>query len=919
MPLILIKHNKPIDITLITSTNPNTVTKEFSLGSDGSLNKTTTAHVTAGTMETVKVKDLSSFSKLLLTLQVNQCLAYGVTGFDKVELMTEKAWTLAGCPITALPRTSKHMSWSQDGGILMLDYDAPKDGTKSLTREELIESLRAACPWLKDIAMLWWPSTSSCIFNGDKELSGIRGQRIYIIVKNATDIPRIGDIINTLLWSKRIGKFEVSKSGSLLERSLFDGSVWQTNRIDFAAGAKCHDSLEQKRGAPVLIPGKTGVLDSLVAVPEPSSAVIAEAEVHKSLAKALKLEEAAKVRQTWVESRIEELIINTPGMPKELAESTVLRAVESRVLMGDWKVMVVCEVDVQSFSVLHILDNPNEFHGLETLDPLEPDYDGRRRVGKLFLFGARPCLHSMAHGGATYRMLRQPTRIEIIKGNIKENTDMALDALRRDPDVFDFGVNIVRLAGNGKLQVLDGNSLSYFLSGFAQFFSRKPIQDRDSIEQLIDPPVKVCSNILSLPEIRRLKKLVAVITAPCLRPDGTVLSSLGYDVTTGLLFDAVDTPPVIPNKPTKEQAKAALERVWKPFTDFPFVTSLDRAVFLAAILTSVVRAALPTAPGFGLDAPIQSSGKTLLGRCLGVLATGNEPGVFPHTVSGSDEETRKRIFSVLRNGDRVLFLDNILGAFDSAAMAALLTSETYSDRVLGCSEVASVPNRTLVLFTGNNLTFSGDMCRRVLVCRIDPQTDRPYARSFDLNPVAYCKEHRQQMVADALTLIRFYLSSGVPPIGVGKMGSFEEWDGLVRQTILYVDRELDPGKFGDVMERIIASQAVDPEQEMLGVFLQTWHNKYGGDWQFASDVINDYYKVTDINKSSTSPVQSALADAINDLYTGRKELTAKSLGKILSSRKDRIVGGLRLERLNKTNKEAASWRVIVFPVSEKSN
>lgn len=911
MPVII----KPrAALTRITATTPTVVTKEFWLNPDEILKKTTTAHVSAGTMETVHVANLQEFSKLLQALSTNQCLSYGITGRDKVRLTTEKAWAAAGRPDDARPRSIKHMYWSSQPGILMLDYDPPKDG-KPLSREELVASLVAACPGLQAVEMLWWASTSSCIYHGEKELSGIRGQRLYIMVKNATDIPRLGHAINTYLWAMGIGEFAVSKSGSLLERGQFDGSVWQSNRIDFAAGAKCHDGLEQRRGAPMLIAGKVGVVDSLVAVPDPSPEVIAAAEANKTKAKAEKREEAGKVRLEWVASRVAKLIIKAPDMHNDHAEATVKRAVEHRVLMGDWQVMVVYGDAVQAFSVSHILDNPNEFHGLETLDPLEPDYDNGRAVGMLFLLGTNQRLYSFAHGGANFRLVRQPTSVEVVKGKIFDTTNMAMGVLRKDPNIFDFGSGIVSLSDNGMLEPLDGNSLSYTLSGIAQFCTSR-ISKKSVVICFIDPPPNVCQNILSLRTKRNLKKLVAVITAPTLRPDGTVLSTLGFDAATGLYLDATDDLLSIPDKPTKEQAKAALDRLWKPFAKFPFASPLDRAVFLSATLTAVVRAALGTAPGFGFDAPTQSSGKTLLARCIAILMTGSEPGTLPPTRGGSDEEMRKRLFGILWAGKRVIFLDNILGVFDSASMASLLTSETYSDRVLSRSEVPIVPNRALVLFSGNNLTFADDMSRRVLVCRIDPQTDKPFARKFDINPAAYCLEHRQQLVADALTLIRFYLSSGVPQLGAGRMGSFEAWDAWVRQTVLYVDRELATGVFGDVMEQVIANQAADPEQESLGQLLHAWNKLFGSNWLLPSSIMDVYGKVFPYVKSDAGHVEEVLAHAVNDLHAGHKELTTKGLGRLLKYRKGRIVGGLRLEQ-SKVGNDTSRWRVVEFKEGAK--
>src|SRR5512145_2106214 len=121
---------------------------------------------------------------------------------------------------------------------------------------------------------------------------------------------------------------------------------------------------------------------------------------------------------------------------------------------------------------------------------------------------------------------------------------------------------------------------------------------------------------------------------------------------------------------------------------------------------------------------------------------------------------RKHTTAALREGHRVVVVDNVVGVFDSASLAAAITTPAWADRILGKTESATLPNRTMILLSGNNLCLSVDMPRRVLVCRIDPQTDRPYAREFALNPKRFCLANRQALVAAALTLIRSYLASG---------------------------------------------------------------------------------------------------------------------------------------------------------------
>ena len=188
-----------------------------------------------------------------------------------------------------------------------------------------------------------------------------------------------------------------------------------------------------------------------------------------------------------------------------------------------------------------------------------------------------------------------------------------------------------------------------------------------------------------------------------------------------------------------------------------------------------------------MDAPVQGSGKTLLASCIAALATGRSPEIWPHTAGRDDEEIRKRLFTALRDGTTALIWDNITGVLDSAALASAITAPVLRDRVLGRSESLGIPNRAMLLLTGNNFCPAGDMPRRIITIRIDPGTDAPFARQFDLDPLDYVLEHRIDLAGAALVLIRGWLSSGAPR-AAGRMASFEAWDDLVRQTVCWIGR-----------------------------------------------------------------------------------------------------------------------------------
>ena len=764
----------------------------------------------------------------------------------------------------------------------MLDHDPGKDHD-ALDRGALVAAIREAAPGLADAAMLWLPSASSCIWLGERELRGVSGQRLWIIAADATDIPRAGTVLRDRLWLAGHGWFEVSKSGALLERTLIDASVWQPSRLDFAGGAACSDGLEQRRGEPVRIEGAAEIIDTCTALPDLTPAERARLAEIKAKARKLVEVEAREVREVWIAARVAEMTEKAADDPEaiERAGHAARRALDHGVLAGDFVLQVEIAGRVEPVSVGTILDDRMRWHGLRCLDPIEPDYDGRRPVGRLYLMQSQPSVHSFAHGGASYRLHRAPATIQLVAGGTAQSVDMTCGLLRADPLSFDYGGQLATVA-RGKVHPLDPDGLAYHLHSIAQF---EKWDGRTSAFRPCDPPLPLVRQLLALGERRRLKPLEAVVTAPTIRLDGSVLDRPGYDERTGLLLDIppVGLPPVIA-QPTMEQARKALAVLMEPFEAFPFVDAAARGAMLAALLTAVVRPVLPTAPAFGFDAPIQGSGKTLLASCIGALVEGAPPDVWPHTHGRDDEETRKRLFTALRTGSRALIWDNITGTFDSAAMAAFITAPAMVDRVLGKSEAIRVPNRALLILTGNNMSLAGDMPRRVLICRIDPQTAEPFARQFDLDPLAHVLDRREEMVAAACTLIRARFTHQMTP-APGRLASFEAWDDLVRQTVVWSDVALDPFGFGDPMDLIREAQGADPEGGALFALLDALRERFGRHEFSSKDVLAAMQGTTE-----RFPIESALMD-----LAGEKAIrTAVGLGRVLKFREGRIVHGLRL-------------------------
>ena len=157
------------------------------------------------------------------------------------------------------------------------------------------------------------------------------------------------------------------------------------------------------------------------------------------------------------------------------------------------------------------------------------------------------------------------------------------------------------------------------------------------------------------PSVRRIS---AVVEAPTLRADGTVLSAPGYDARSQLLFLPSCQFPEVPTAPTREQGLAAIAELLDVVCDFPFETDAYRSAWLAFVLTLVARPAIAGAcPMFLFDAAAASSGKTMLVDVAAAIATGRDA---PHsTLPTSEDGIKKVVTTALVEGKQLYLFDNV--------------------------------------------------------------------------------------------------------------------------------------------------------------------------------------------------------------------------------------------------------------------
>jgi putative DNA primase/helicase len=417
----------------------------------------------------------------------------------------------------------------------------------------------------------------------------------------------------------------------------------------------------------------------------------------------------------------------------------------------------------------------------------------------------------------------------------------------------------------------------------------------------MNAPEQAAQTYLSRRGHWQVPRLWSAISAPTLRPDGTVLQEPGYDAATQSWYEPCGIEfPKIPDKPSREDALQAFKRLDTAFGSFPFDTKADKAVALALALTAIVRRSLPSAPLGAITAPVMASGKTLLADSIAILATGVSAPAMKY--ADTDEEATKTMLAVLAEGDQVVLIDNVERPLQGDTLCAVLTSETYRQRMLGRTEMMSVPTTTLFLATGNHLVIAGDLRTRALLCRIDPKVERPEERQFGTELRSWMIEHRPELVAAGLTIMRAFIATGQDPRDFCKTwGRFERWSDMVRAPLLWLECA-DPCATLKDLER------EDPDRIELARVLSAWKKIYTDVPTAAREAIK---RANDAKAAPPGIDQDgeALELVLREICRDRDgSLNVKRLGHWLRMHADRLVDGLRLARAGERD-HSLLWKI----------
>ena len=391
-----------------------------------------------------------------------------------------------------------------------------------------------------------------------------------------------------------------------------------------------------------------------------------------------------------------------------------------------------------------------------------------------------------------------------------------------------------------------------------------------------------------------LKTLHGVTHTPMMRPDGTILDVPGYDAATGFLYlpDPDLIVPPIPDRPTSDEIKAAVDLILQPVAEFPFVSEDDRATYLGLEFTPALRPVLPGPYQMGvITATNPGSGKTLLAKMITILHGGAQRGELPRDA----DELRKSITAALMDTTApVITFDNLTGVIRSSVLESLLTAKYWTDRWLGQNRSVTAANDRLWLATGNNAAFGGDLARRIATVALNPPEANHHLRTdFTIkNLEAWMWEQRGRHLAAILTIARGWVVAGRPIVAV-RSDDYAPWVGGLRGMLGWAGF---PGVFGGSNSEV----ALSSDDEEWHAFLVALHDAFGTEPFTVKGLVERLDSFT--GKIDAAVLPGDLAQQWSHIRDGKDTGFRKSLGWWLKNRAGRYAAGWSLVAAGRASK-----------------
>jgi putative DNA primase/helicase len=495
-----------------------------------------------------------------------------------------------------------------------------------------------------------------------------------------------------------------------------------------------------------------------------------------------------------------------------------------------------------------------------------------------------------------------------------------IKALGQDPDVFQrggslgiiiqesgevakltAGIELRNAGGSSRFLPLTEPNVGCYLTRNATFFNWRKDGDGNDLAIDIHPPNWLIKSVATRGHWPGIRHLVSIAECPFIRPDGS-MPSPGYDPATGILYRPSIQLPALPRRPTQADAQAARDRLNELVIQFPFATGYDWSVWLSALLTAIQRPAIAgPVPGIAFNGNKPGIGKGLLIDCIGIIVLGHS--IPTRTYPAIPAEAAKIKLALALAGVAAVHFDDLPegGFYGSSELDSALTSTVISDRILGQSrDSGPVPLRPVWMLSGNNVSPSRHAFRRWLLCNLVTLLENPHERP-DIT-VANLRQHtadlRVELLYDALVILKAHALAGRPTGGWAPLGSFEEWDQIIRGAVWFVTGN-------DCLHTQREAAKDSPERLDKLALLEGWAQLPEGDGTGKGLTVD-----AAISLATGSPVQFAMLHGAVMKLLGKdgKTPSGSRVGCRIRSLQQNV-GGFQFQRCGEEN-HSTLWRVI---------
>ena len=364
------------------------------------------------------------------------------------------------------------------------------------------------------------------------------------------------------------------------------------------------------------------------------------------------------------------------------------------------------------------------------------------------------------------------------EGNIVEHTTYYDVMLRRDV------VGFKQVSAKRMLNIIEGKIKTFV---WVENKNREIERKEKSLNE------NTCSILLENSNFTEaLCKVNRQLNYPLLFLDANnklIIPSGGYDERFQAYFTE-DTPEVI--FISVDEAKAIVKDL---FSEFCFKDDQDRTNALAYLITPACRGlykrVTARTPIFLIMANRERAGKDYLAGCVGIVYEGravdDSPICTGERGSHDNEELRKKVTSLIKQGRRRIHSSNNRGHIQNAVLEQLATSEVWADRELGRNKMVILDNELEVSLSGNyGISYTPDFWHRARPINLFFSDEDPNSRKFKRPDLwGYISSNRALILSAIYTLINSWVNAGLPTPKECSFTSFPEWARVVGGVMVF--------------------------------------------------------------------------------------------------------------------------------------